>query len=90
MSHVFKNNNVARGSQGFVRQRSRNVALRVEQPSVLNNFFQNYNTGILPRSGRAYFQAAPANFLLSRRVSIGVGAGGIGGGSVPPLSGLGG
>jgi len=46
---LFKNNNVARGSQGFVRQSSRNVALRVEQPSVLNNFFQNYN--ILPRSG---------------------------------------
>jgi len=35
---LFKNNNVARGSQGFVRQSSRNVALRVEQPSVLNNF----------------------------------------------------
>ena len=45
---LFKNNNVARGSQGFVRQSSRNVALRVEQPSVLNKFFQNYN--ILPRS----------------------------------------
>ena len=36
---LFKNNNVARGSQGFVRQSSRNVALRVEQPSVLNKFF---------------------------------------------------
>ena len=35
----FKNNNVARGSQGFVRQSSRNVALHVEQPSVLNKFF---------------------------------------------------
>jgi len=35
---LFKNNNVARGSQGFVRQSSRNV-LRVEQPSVLNKFF---------------------------------------------------
>jgi len=35
----FKNNNVARGSQGFVRQSSRIVALRVEQPSVLNKFF---------------------------------------------------
>jgi len=46
---LFKNNNGARESQGFVRQSSRNVALRVEQPSVLNNFFQNYN--ILPRSG---------------------------------------
>jgi len=47
---LFKNNNLARGSQGFVRQSSRNVALRVEQPSVLNKFFfQNYN--ILPRSG---------------------------------------
>jgi len=44
-----KNNNVTRGSQGFVRQSSRNVALRVEQPSVPNKFFQNYN--ILPRSG---------------------------------------
>jgi len=31
---LFKNSNVARGSQGFVRQSSRNVALRVEQPSV--------------------------------------------------------
>ena len=36
---LFKNNNVARGSQGFVRKSSRNVALRVEQPSVLNKFF---------------------------------------------------
>ena len=33
----------------FGRQISRNVALRVEQLSVLNMFFQNYN--ILPRSG---------------------------------------
>jgi len=32
-----------------LRQSSRNVALRVEQPSVLNKFFQNYN--ILPRLG---------------------------------------
>jgi len=46
---LFKNNNGARGSQGFVRQSSRSVALRVQQPSVLNKFFQNYN--ILPRSG---------------------------------------
>ena len=29
----------SRGSQGFVGQSSRNVALRVEQPSVLNKFF---------------------------------------------------
>ena len=36
---LLKNNNVARGSQGFVRQSSRNVALRVERPSVLNKFF---------------------------------------------------
>jgi len=36
---LFKNNNVARGSQGLVRQSSRNVALRVEQPSVLSKFF---------------------------------------------------
>ena len=36
---LFKNNNMARGSQGFVRQSSRNVALRVKQPSVLNKFF---------------------------------------------------
>jgi len=36
---LFKNNNGARGSQGFVRQSSRNVALRVEQPSMLNKFF---------------------------------------------------
>jgi len=41
---------MSRGSQGFVRQSSRNAALCVEQPSVLNKFFfQNYN--ILPRSG---------------------------------------
>jgi len=46
---LFKNNNVAQGSQGLVRQSSRNVALRVEQPSLLNKFFlQNYN--ILPLS----------------------------------------
>jgi len=31
---LFKNNNVARGSQGFVGQSSRNVAFRVEHPSV--------------------------------------------------------
>ena len=36
---LFKNNNVARRSQGFVRQSSRNVALRVEQPSMHNKFF---------------------------------------------------
>jgi len=36
---LFKNNNVARGSQRLVRQRSRNVSLRVEEPSVLNKFF---------------------------------------------------
>jgi len=30
---------MARGSQGFVRQSSRNVALRVEQPSVIKKFF---------------------------------------------------
>jgi len=35
--------------EGFVGQSSPNMALRVEQPSVLNKFFQNYN--ILPRSG---------------------------------------
>jgi len=47
---LFKNNNVARGCQGFVGQSSPNVALLVEHPSVLNKFlFQNYN--ILPRSG---------------------------------------
>ena len=45
----FFKNFVARGSQGFVGQSSPSVALRVKQPSVLNNFFQNYN--ILPRSG---------------------------------------
>jgi len=44
----FFKNFVARGSQGFVGQSSPNVALRVEQPSVLNKFFQNYN--ILPLS----------------------------------------
>ena len=45
----FFKNFGARGSQGFVRQSSRNVALSVEQLSVLNKFFQNYN--IMPRSG---------------------------------------
>ena len=32
-------NNEARGSRWFVGQSSRNVALRVQQPSVLNEFF---------------------------------------------------
>jgi len=45
---LFKNNNMARGSKWFVRQSSRNVALRVEQHLCLTSFFQNYN--ILPRS----------------------------------------
>jgi len=46
----FFKNFVARGSQEFVGQSSPIVALRVEQPSVLNKFFfQNYN--ILLRSG---------------------------------------
>jgi len=36
---LFKNNKLSRGPQGFVRQSSRNVALHVEQPSVLNKFF---------------------------------------------------
>jgi len=35
----FFKNFVARGSQGFVDQSSPNVALRVEQPYVLNKFF---------------------------------------------------
>jgi len=35
----FFKNFVSRGSQGFVRQSSPNVALRVGQPSVLNKFF---------------------------------------------------
>jgi len=34
----FFNNFVSRGSQGFVGQSSPNVALCVEQPSVLNKF----------------------------------------------------
>jgi len=38
MRVIFKNF-VACGSQGFVGQSSPNVALRVEQPSVLNKFF---------------------------------------------------
>ena len=45
----FLKNFATRGSQGFVGQSSPYVALRVEQPSVLKFFFQNYN--ILPRSG---------------------------------------
>jgi len=36
---LFKNNKLSHVSQGFVGQSSRNVALRVEQPSVLSNFF---------------------------------------------------
>ena len=35
----FFKNFEARGSRGFVGQSSPNVALRVEQPSVLNKFF---------------------------------------------------
>ena len=35
----FLKNFVARGSQWFVGQSLPNVALRVEQPSVLNKFF---------------------------------------------------
>ena len=35
----FFKNFVARGSQGFVGKNSPNVALRAEQPSVLNKFF---------------------------------------------------
>ena len=38
MSLVFKNF-MMRGSQGFVGRSSPNVALRVEQPSMLNKFF---------------------------------------------------
>jgi len=45
----FFKNFMSRGSHRFVGQCSPNVALRVEQPSVLNKFFQNYN--ILPHSG---------------------------------------
>jgi len=36
---LFKNNNMARESQGFVGQSSPNVALRVKQQSVLKKFF---------------------------------------------------
>jgi len=35
---LFKNDKRSLGSQGFVGQSSRNVALRVEQPSVLKKF----------------------------------------------------
>ena len=35
----FFKNFVTHGSQGFVGQSSPNVALRIEQPSVLNKFF---------------------------------------------------
>ena len=35
----FFKNFVTRGSQGFIGQSSPNVAVRVEQPSVLNKFF---------------------------------------------------
>ena len=38
-SYFFYNNKGAGGSQRFVGQSSRNVALRVQQPSVLNEFF---------------------------------------------------
>jgi len=48
-TYYFLRTKKARGSQGFVGQSSRNVALHVEHPSVLNKlFFQNYTT--LPRS----------------------------------------
>jgi len=36
---VFKNNNMARGSQEFVCQNSHNSGTHIEQPSVLNKFF---------------------------------------------------
>jgi len=36
---LLKNNNVSRGCQGFVRQSSRNVALRVEYHLCLTSFF---------------------------------------------------
>ena len=46
--HFFKNF-VSRGSQEFVGQSSPNMALHVEQPSVLNKFFSELQ--YLPHSG---------------------------------------
>ena len=46
---LFKNNKGAGGSQRFVGQSSRNVALLYSNHLCLTSFFQNYN--ILPRSG---------------------------------------
>jgi len=46
---VFKNNNIARGSQGFVHQSSRNVTHVYSNHMCLTSFFQNYH--ILLRSG---------------------------------------
>jgi len=49
-AYYFLRTIMGRVDLGFVRQSSRNVALRVKQPSVLNKFFfQNYN--MLLRSG---------------------------------------
>ena len=55
-SHVsFFKNFVARGSQGFVGQSSPNVALRVEQPSVLSKLFSELQySAAFRRESRKY------------------------------------
>ena len=46
---------MARKSQGFVGQSSRNVALRVEQPSVLNKFFSELQySAVFGRDSRKF------------------------------------
>ena len=51
----FFKNFVARGSQGFVGQSSPNVALRVEQPSVLNKFFSELQySAVFERESRKF------------------------------------
>jgi len=50
----FLKNFVARGSQGFVGQSSPNVALRVEQPSVLNIFSKLQYSAAFGRESRKF------------------------------------
>ena len=51
----FLKNFVSRGSQGFAGQSSPNVALRVEQPSVLHKFFSELQySAAFGREGRKF------------------------------------
>jgi len=51
---LFKNNKGARGSQGFVGQISRNVALRVEHPSVTSFFSELQYSAAFGRESRKF------------------------------------